>query len=189
MTASSCTPNYTSLTDTTELLKALVEIEHEAWAANVQRLLRRACHLTNRARERDKPIKPALINRRYDAIVAAGLAFHEAQPPPTPARTRRHGPPPRRIGHNLALRLATRRTDVLRFLTDPAVPFSNNEAERDGRMVKLRQKISGSFRPLAGATGFAIIRTLLATAQKQGWDLLDTLFSSPDTFLVRLRAA
>jgi transposase len=173
-------------------LKALVEIEGEAWAANMQRLLRRACHLTNVARDRSQPLKPALlalVNRRYDTIVTSGLAFHEAQPPPATARKRRRGPPPRRIGHNLLLRLATRKPDVLRFLIDPAVPFSNNEAERDGRMMKLQQKISGCFRSLAGATDFAILRTLLTTAQKQGWNLLDTLSSSSDTLLGRLRIA
>jgi transposase len=173
-------------------LKALVEIEGEAWAANMQRLLRRACHATRLARERSTPLEPALlglINRRYDAVVAAGLAFHEAQPPPATAGKRRRGPPPRRIGHNLLLRLLTRRSDVLRFLTDPRVPFTNNEAERDGRMMKLQQKISGSFRSLAGAKDFAVIRTLLATAQKQGWNLLDTISASPETLLGKLKTA
>lgn len=173
-------------------LKALVEIELEAWAGNMQRLLRRACHATRLARARGSPLEPALlalINRRYDAIVASGLAFHEAQPPPATAGKRRRGPAPRRIGHNLLLRFLTRKQDVLRFLTDPGVPFTNNEAERDGRMMKLQQKISGSFRCLAGATDFAIIRTLLATAQKQGWNLLETINASPTALLASIRAA
>ena len=51
---------------------------------------------------------------------------------------------PRRTGHNLP----TRKEDTLRFLYDPAVPFTNSQAERDGRMMKLRQKISGGFRSL-----------------------------------------
>jgi transposase len=119
-------------------LKALVEIEKEDWARKMQRLLRRACHATNLARERDAPLKPgliALIDRCYDAIVAQGLAFHEAQPALAKAGTR--GRAPRRIGHNLLLRLSTRKQDVLRFLSDPQVPFSNNLAEQDGRMMKL----------------------------------------------------
>ncbi len=172
-------------------LKALVEIEREAWAADMQRLLRRACHATNLARHRNKPLKPtlpALFNRRYDAVLAAGLAFHEAQAPPSTGK-RRRGPPPRRIGHNLLLRLAARKADVLRFLTDPSVPFTNNEAERDGRMMKLQQKISGCFRTLAGARQFAVIRTLLATAQKQRWDLLDTRIASTNALLAKLKAA
>src|SRR4029077_2940284 len=122
-------------------LKALVEIEKEDWARKMQCLLRRACHATNLAREQDVPLKPgliALIERCYDGIIANGLAFHESQP--ALAKTRRRGRPPRRVGHNLLLRLSTRRLDVLRFLTDPTVPFTNNLAERDGRMMKLRQK-------------------------------------------------
>src|SRR5204862_6359719 len=64
--------------------KALVEIEKEEWARKMQRLFRRACHVTNRARERDVPLRPRLIEcfeRRYDAILAEGLAFHETQMP------------------------------------------------------------------------------------------------------------
>ena len=101
-------------------LKALVEIEKEDWARKMQRLLRRACHATNLAREQGVPLKPgliALIERCYDAIVANGLAFHEASQPWQ--RPDARGRPPRRVGHNLLLRLSTRRQDVLRFLTDP----------------------------------------------------------------------
>ena len=120
-------------------LKALVEIEKEAWAGKMQRLLRRACHAANRARERGIPLKPQLIEcceRRYDAILAEGLAFHEAQVPLAPAamKGKWRGRAPRRTGHNLLLRLATRKQDTLRFLHDPTVPFTNNQAERDGRM-------------------------------------------------------
>jgi len=107
-------------------LKALVEIEKEDWARRMQRLLRRACHAVNLAGTRDLPRKPeliALIERCYDAIVADGLSYHLAQPALT--KTRPRGPPPRRVGHNLLLRLSTRKEDVLRFLTDPRVPFTN----------------------------------------------------------------
>jgi transposase len=65
-------------------LKALIEIEKEDWARKMHQLLRRACHAVNLGRERDGPLGPRLIeliNRRYDAIVAAGMAFHEAQSP------------------------------------------------------------------------------------------------------------
>jgi transposase len=48
------------------------------------------------------------------------------------------------------LRLDGRNQDVFRFLSDLTVPFTNTEAERDGRMMKLRQKISGRFRSVAG---------------------------------------
>jgi transposase len=169
-------------------LKALVEIEKEDWARRMQRLLRRACHAVNLARAQDVPLRPeliALIERRYDAIVADGLAFHAAQPALIKARPR--GRPPRRVGHNLQLRLSTRKSDVLRFLTDPRVPFTNNLAERDGRMMKLRQKISGGFRSEPGAEDFAVIRSLLSTARKQGWGLLQTLTGDPTELIAKLR--
>lgn len=171
-------------------LKALVEIEKEDWARRMQRLLRRACHAVNLARAQDLPLRPemiALIERCYDAVVADGLAYHTAQPALTKARPR--GPPPRRVGHNLLLRLSTRKADVLRFLTDPSVPFTNNLAERDGRMMKLRQKISGGFRSEQGAADFAVIRSLISTARKQGWDLLQTLTAEPAHLIASLRLA
>ena len=68
-------------------LKALVEIEREDWARKMQRLLRRACHATNLARERGVPLKPRLIEcfeRCYNSILAEGLGFHAAQVPLAP---------------------------------------------------------------------------------------------------------
>jgi transposase len=175
-------------------LKALVEIEKEDWARRMQRLLRRACHASNLAHERGVPLKPGLIRlfeRCYDTILVDGLAFHNAQPAliRTVGEGKRRGRPPRRVGHNLLLRLSSRKTDVLRFLTDPLVPFSNNLAERDGRMMKLRQKISGGFRSTEGAMEFAVIRSLLSTARKQGWDILQTLNANPESLIADLRAA
>ena len=169
-------------------LKALVEIEKEDWARRMQRLLRGACHVTNLAREADVPLKSsliALIERRYDAIIAAGTAFHEAQPPL--GKPGKRGRQPRRVGHNLLLRLLTRKQDVLRFLTDPTVPFTNNLAEQDGRMMKVQQKVSGGFRSEHGAEDFATIRSVLSTARKQGWSLLETLMSNPFSLIGRLR--
>ena len=177
-------------------LKALVEIEKEDWARQMQRLLRRACHATNLARERGIHLKPRLVEcfeRRYDAIVAGGLAFHEKQTPLARDVAKRggktRGRAPRRTGHNLLLRFLTRRADTLRFLRDPAVPFSNNEAERDVRMMKLRMKISGGFRSQEGADDFAIIRGFLSTARKQGWNIIEALSRDPADLTKSLRPA
>jgi transposase len=177
-------------------LKALIEIEKEDWARKMHRLLRRACHAVNLARERGSPLKPrliALIERRYDAFVAEGLAFHGAQSPlrpdDAPQGCRRRGRKARRTGHNLLLRLANRREDVLRFLTDPNVPFTNNQAERDARMMKVKQKISGCFRSLDGALDFAVIRSFISTAKKQSWDVIRALTQDAQIHMSALRTS
>ena len=128
-------------------LQALIEIEKEGWARKMQRLLRRACHAANLARERGVALQPSLVEgfrRWWDAITAEGIRFHEAQPPlgPAPAegQAKRRGRKPRRTGHNLLLRLQARKEDALRFLANLAVPSTNNQAEQDVRMAKLKQK-------------------------------------------------
>lgn len=77
--------------------------------------------------------------------------------------------------HALARRMFDRVDDYLRFATDPRVPFTNNAAEREVSVVKLRQKISGCMRTLAGARHFVKIRSYLATADKHGIGILDAL--------------
>ena len=110
------------------------------------------------------------------------------QAQPALAKARRRGRPPRRVGHNLLLRLSTRKHDVLRFLTDPSVPFTNNLAEQDLRMMKVKMKISGSFRTLDGAQIFARLRSVVSTARKQGCNILQTLAAAPSNIMLALTA-
>ena len=175
-------------------LQALIDIDKEAWAGRMRCLSRRACHATNLAGERGVALNPrliALFERRHDAILTEGFTCHDAQPPLiSPAvQAKRRGRAPHRTGHNLLSRLRDRKPDVLRFLTDPDVPFTNNLAERDGRMMKLRQKISGGFRSVEGAEDFAVIRPLISTAKRQGWALLATLTADPGKLIAELRTA
>ena len=86
------------------------------------------------------------------------------------------------VGHS-ARQVFARKQDTLRFLHDPAVPFT----ERDGRMMKLRQKISGGFRSIEGAMDFALIRSFLSTAKKQGWAIIDALTGDPTSLANSLR--
>ena len=82
--------------------------------------------------------------------------------------------------HALARRLLDRQADYLRFTTDVRVPFDNNTAERDIRMIKLRQKVSGCLRTLTGAEQFCAIRSYLATAAKHGIHHFDALAALTD---------
>ena len=78
--------------------------------------------------------------------------------------------------HNaLAHRLLDRQDDYLRFTTDWRIPPDNNGSERDIRMIKLRQKVSGSLRTLTGAQQFCAIRSYLSTAAKHGLHFFDAL--------------
>jgi transposase len=159
-------------------LQALIEIEREPWAGVMHALLRAA---NKQVREAKTGGAVALaqadkqhIAAAYDAALAMGFALHENQVPlvRTPGA---RGRPPRRTGHNLLLRLRDRKADVLRFTEDFEVPFTNNQAEQDIRMMKLRMKISGGFRTVAGADIFATMRSVISTARKHGINILRAL--------------
>ena len=106
------------------------------------------------------------LTTRYDRLVAEG---QEAQPPPDVPQLAC------RQARSLLRRLERRKAEVLLFLSDPAVPFDNNQAERDLRMVKLQQKVSGCFRTDEGARRFCRIRSYVSTARKQGRAVLPAL--------------
>src|SRR5436305_13991998 len=93
---------------------------------------------------------------------------------PWPQRIARPGVLGRRH-RTLARRIRRRLDDYLRFATDLQVPFDNNPAERDIRMVKVKQKVSGGMRTLAGAQDFAAMRSYLSTAAKHGRRPFDVL--------------
>ena len=131
-------------------LQALIEIEKEDWATSTHRLLTRAHRAARFARENDRGVPASLVARisqAWERILERAIASHEEMPP---LQSGKRGRKKRRIGHNLALRLQKYKEGCLRFLTDLRTPFSNNEAERDLRMGKLRQKISGGFRSMQG---------------------------------------
>ncbi len=157
-------------------LKALEEIEQESWAKSMKQLLT----LGNKYRHRypENIPKPIVIRltQLYDSILHRGLDFHQSQPPLI--RKSNRGRVKRRVGHNLLLRLFDYAPDVLRFLFEPNVPFTNNQAERDLRMMKCKQKISGCFRSFDNALNFANIRSVLSTARKQNLNLLEVLIEA-----------
>ena len=112
-----------------------------------------------------------LYRRRYFQIIRQGLI----NAPPDPPRKSNRGRAPKHPQRNLLNRLYQQHEWVLAFVYDFDVPFDNNQAERDLRMVKTKQKVSGTFRSQKGAEAFAAIRGYISTAKKNQQDLLDAI--------------
>jgi transposase len=160
-------------------LRELTFVEEElqqAWAGCLKALLREMRTAVEQARSAgathlERAVRDDFI-ARYEALLGDGLA-QNPQPPPlgAPRRGRRKQSPVR----NLLDRLWTYEHEALRFLDDFTVPFDNNQAERDLRMVKVQQKISGTFCSDASADAFCRIRSVCSTWRKQGRSVLDAL--------------
>jgi transposase len=121
------------------------------------------------------PERVAHFEQRYDELIALGL---EANPPPADPPPKKRGRKKQSPPKNLLDRLQQRKPQVLAFMYDLRVPFDNNLAERDVRMVKVKQKVSGAFRTRTGAETFCAIRSYISTARKHGQNVIDALHSA-----------
>jgi transposase len=158
-------------------LTYLEEQYHQTWAKELKDVLREMKAATDQARTNGtrhlpKQERDGFVDR-YERLLAAG---HAANPPPL--RPPRHkGRLKQSPARNLLERLWLGQGEVLGFLDDLSIPFDNNQAERDLRMLKVQQKISGCFRSSSGGDAFGRIRGYLSTLSKQGIKRLAALES------------
>jgi transposase len=147
-------------------LNFFIDVKAHKWAARMKALLCQAL---------DKPESTTsrAWSQRYTNILSAANTEHPYQPP-----LRRKNKPGRTAKpsvNNLIERFQKHRDEILRFIGDQTVPFTNNQGERDLRMAKVQQKISGTFTTWAGAKRFARIRSYVSTAQKQDTSVYQAL--------------
>ena len=155
-------------------LRFIHEHHQQPWAQQMIDCLLEAKQQVDKALEgslhRLTEAQISMIETDYQRIL--NQALEQIPPPPSSAK---RGKQKQHPAKNLYDRLDQRRRSVLAFIYDLTVPFDNNQAERDIRMIKVQQKISGGFRQFHAAERFCVIRSYLSSARKQGINILFAL--------------
>ena len=152
-------------------LKGIHEDYGQKWAAEMIELL---VSMKKKVDARAIRLNSAAIDvfeEAYTRIIGKGLRVNPYRDDGTVRRGRKKKTKPR----NLLERLRDYREGITGFANDFSIPFDNNQAERDLRMVKVQQKISGCFRSMEGGMFFARIRGYISTVKKQGANVFESL--------------
>ena len=151
-------------------LTFIIEADGYPWAKNMKRLLQETCvRVAQRKRKKISARQHENLQKRYRNILTRG----EQELPTIPARQNgKRGRIAKSDAHNLWERLKEHETAVLLFARDPNVAFTNNRAERDLRMSKVKQKVSGCFRKPEYAQAYCRISSYLQTMANRGYNPL-----------------
>ena len=151
-------------------LAFIVDAHDYAWAKRMKRLLLGACHQVSK--RDDKTLSASqykALRKRYRTILTQGA---RELPPIPPRQNGQRGKVAKSDAHNLWERMQKHETAVLRFAKHPDVAFTNNRAERDLRMAKVKQKVSGCFRTRKYAQAYCRISSYLQSMANQGYNPL-----------------
>jgi transposase len=158
--------------------QGITDYDHHRWSTQMKQLLQESWRLARAAKQENRELdenKLLALERRYDEILRQGEA--EWRKGKQREKTGPRGRKSKSKAANLGERFHLHKHAILRFLRDARVPFDNNQAERDIRMVKVKEKVSGTFRTWRGAEQFARARGFISTARKQDLCILSSLTS------------
>jgi len=150
----------------------------QSWAKDMAELLlaiKAAVQATPEPAMSLAPPEREAFEKRYDEVVQSGFDANPTPVSPPEGERRKRGRPKQPPAVNLLIRLRDFKGEVLAFMSDFRVPFDNNQGERDIRMVKVKQKVSGGFRTLEGAKRFGRIRGYISTARKQAKNVFEAI--------------
>lgn len=153
-------------------LVGIVDGYNQNWAGKMKTLFENVYDYIFVQNKRN-PDKLSEFEKAYQNILNEG--FGENVPPPDHLTCKKRGRKKRSKPANLLRRLDRYREDILRFMYNVIVPFTNNLAGRDVRMMKVQQKISGTFRSVEGAEIFCRIRGYISTVRKNGKSVYEAL--------------
>ena len=163
-------------------LRELIYIEkqfQQSWAGEMATLLVEIKETIDEAKPDKDHLdeRPLLLfEKRYDALIMTGLEKNPfVEPEVVEGKPKKRGRPKQTPAYNLLVRLRDFKAGTLAFMYDFSIPFDNNLAERDIRMVKVKQKVSGGFRTQEGAKQFASIRSYVSTARKNSVNIFDAI--------------